>query len=82
MFYLTIFAVRAIIFDTKNHLGLNAGVLIAWIVLSCITIPLFTWITRRKDVAAFEQTTESAEKVENGQPAPKSLAQEEEKKGM
>ncbi|KAG8907501.1 hypothetical protein FRB99_003874 [Tulasnella sp. 403] len=45
-------AVRTIIFNTKSHLGLNAGVLIAWIILSCITIPLFTWWMRRKDVKA------------------------------
>ncbi|TFL06621.1 hypothetical protein BDV98DRAFT_600637 [Pterulicium gracile] len=39
---------RAIIFGTKNELGLNFGVLIAWIVLSLLTMPLFIWIKRRK----------------------------------
>ncbi|KAG8887195.1 hypothetical protein FRC00_000507 [Tulasnella sp. 408] len=42
-------AVRTIVFNTKNHLGLNAGVLLAWIVLSMITVPLFTWLLRRKE---------------------------------
>ncbi|KAG8987043.1 hypothetical protein FRB90_003624 [Tulasnella sp. 427] len=41
-------AIRTIIFNTKNKMGLNAGVLLAWIVLSSITIPIFTWLTRRK----------------------------------
>lgn len=48
-------AVRTIIFNTKNRLGLNAGVLLAWMVLSMITVPLFTWLMRRKDEQAEEQ---------------------------
>lgn len=43
-------AVRTIIFNTKNHLGTNFGVLIAWAVLSLITVPLFTYLTRRKEI--------------------------------
>ncbi|KAH8822364.1 hypothetical protein DL96DRAFT_1714692 [Flagelloscypha sp. PMI_526] len=42
-------AVRTIVFGTHNELGLNFGILIAWTVLSCITIPLFSWISRRRD---------------------------------
>ncbi|KAF9506164.1 hypothetical protein BS47DRAFT_1305609, partial [Hydnum rufescens UP504] len=45
-------ATRTIIFNTKSHLGLNAGVLIAWIALSCFTIPLFTLLVRRRARAA------------------------------
>ncbi|CAE6462307.1 unnamed protein product [Rhizoctonia solani] len=48
-------AVRTILFATKNHLGLNAGVIIGWIVLSCITIPLFTMLMRRRDVREHEK---------------------------
>ncbi|KAG8950619.1 hypothetical protein FRC04_007243 [Tulasnella sp. 424] len=48
-------AVRTIIFNTKNHLGLNAGVLLAWVALSMITVPLFTWLMRRKDEQAEQQ---------------------------
>lgn len=48
-------AIRTILFATKNHLGLNAAVIIGWIVLSCITIPLFTMIMRRKDVREHEE---------------------------
>lgn len=43
-------AIRTIIFDTKNHLATNAGILLGWIVLSVITITLFTYLVRRKDV--------------------------------
>ncbi|KAJ6537651.1 hypothetical protein B0H19DRAFT_961885 [Mycena capillaripes] len=45
-------AVRSIIFATKNDVGMNFGVLIAWIVLSCLTLPLFQWFMRRRLVAA------------------------------
>ncbi|KAF8597403.1 hypothetical protein BDV93DRAFT_527436 [Ceratobasidium sp. AG-I] len=48
-------AIRTILFNTKNHLGLNAGVTIGWVVLSCITIPLFTILMRRSDVRAHEK---------------------------
>ncbi|KAF8596973.1 hypothetical protein BDV93DRAFT_500004 [Ceratobasidium sp. AG-I] len=48
-------AVRTILFKTKNHLGLNAGVILCWVVLSCITIPVFTIMMRRQDVRAHEK---------------------------
>ncbi|KAG8782983.1 hypothetical protein FRC12_020254 [Ceratobasidium sp. 428] len=54
-------AVRTILFNTKNHLGLNAGVIIGWCVLSCITIPLFTIFMRRRDVRAHEQAMRDKE---------------------
>ncbi|KIO25208.1 hypothetical protein M407DRAFT_244144 [Tulasnella calospora MUT 4182] len=50
-------AVRTIIFNTKNRLGLNAGVLLAWVALSMITVPLFTWLLRREDEQAERQKT-------------------------
>lgn len=51
-FYNVSRAVRTIIFGTKNDLGLNFGVLLAWVVISMITLPLFQWYTRRgKDAA-------------------------------
>ena len=45
-------ATRTLIFNTKSHLGLNAGVLIAWIVLSMVTIPIFAWFVRRQEQKA------------------------------
>ncbi|KAF9510770.1 hypothetical protein BS47DRAFT_1347498, partial [Hydnum rufescens UP504] len=59
-------ATRTIIFNTKSHLGLNAGILIAWIVLSCLTIPLFSFIMRRRDMlAAAREATSTAQKHSN-----------------
>jgi hypothetical protein len=40
--------VRSILFGTRNQLGLNVGVLLAWIGVSLVTIPLFTWYMRRQ----------------------------------
>ncbi|KAL1756270.1 hypothetical protein FB107DRAFT_290241 [Schizophyllum commune] len=51
-FYNVSHTVRSIVFGSKNTLGLNFGVLVAWIVISCITLPLFQWFVRRKLVAA------------------------------
>lgn len=44
-------AVRTIVFGTKNQLGMQFGILIAWTAVSMITIPLFQWLMRRKAVA-------------------------------
>jgi hypothetical protein len=43
-------AVRTIIFNTKNELGQNIGILLGWIGLSIVTIALSTWLFRRKSV--------------------------------
>ena len=45
-------AVRTIIFNTHSHLGVNASVLVGWIILSCGTISAFTWFFRRQEKAA------------------------------
>lgn len=56
-------AIRTIIFNTKNKLGLNAGVLLAWVALSMVTVPLFTWIVRRKDEQEEKKRVEEAKAV-------------------
>ncbi|KAF8602436.1 hypothetical protein BDV93DRAFT_607477 [Ceratobasidium sp. AG-I] len=48
-------AVRTILLGTKNHLRLNAGVILGWVALSCVTIPVFTILMRRRDVRAHEK---------------------------
>ncbi|KAF7364086.1 DUF3533 domain-containing protein [Mycena sanguinolenta] len=48
-------AVRSIVFRTKNDLGLNFGIILGWVVLSCITIPLFQWFVRRRMVASMRK---------------------------
>ncbi|PPR06512.1 hypothetical protein CVT24_002626 [Panaeolus cyanescens] len=35
--------------DYHNPVGLNFGVLFAWVLLSCITLPLLQWYVRRRD---------------------------------
>lgn len=35
---------------------MNFGILIAWIALSCMTIPLFQWYVRRKQVREWERS--------------------------
>ncbi|KAJ7154103.1 hypothetical protein C8R46DRAFT_1006043 [Mycena filopes] len=45
-------AVRAIVFGTKNDVGLNFGVLIVWVAISCCTLPLFQWFMRRRLISA------------------------------
>ncbi|QRV85261.1 nitrosoguanidine resistance protein SNG1 [Ceratobasidium sp. AG-Ba] len=54
-------SVRTILFNTKNHLGLNAGVILGWCALSLVTIPLFTIFMRRRDVRAHEAALRNAD---------------------
>ncbi|KAJ3809871.1 hypothetical protein F5876DRAFT_89230 [Lentinula aff. lateritia] len=62
-FYNISCAVRTILFGTKNNLGLNFGVLIAWTAISCITLPFFQWFMRRKHISEVNGTMEPDEKV-------------------
>ncbi|PIL26822.1 hypothetical protein GSI_11083 [Ganoderma sinense ZZ0214-1] len=39
-------ALRTIMFNTDSHLGRNAAVIIAWIIMSCATMTVFTWLVR------------------------------------
>jgi hypothetical protein len=48
-------AVRTIIFNTHSHLGVNASVLVGWILVSCGTLSGFTWFIRRQDKIAARQ---------------------------
>jgi predicted metal-dependent phosphotriesterase family hydrolase len=48
--------VRTIIFNTKNEIGRNIGVLLAWVVLSMITITVTTWLYRRKSVGEYKRS--------------------------
>ncbi|TRM69268.1 hypothetical protein BD626DRAFT_391845 [Schizophyllum amplum] len=51
-FYNVSHTVRSIVFGSKNTLGQNFGILVAWCAISCITLPLFQWLVRRKLIAA------------------------------
>lgn len=41
-----------IIFNTKNEIAKNLGILLAWVVVSLITTALATWLLRRNAVNA------------------------------
>ena len=71
-------------FNTDSHLGRNAAVIIAWIIMSCATMTVFTWLvrhiekkrrlraqrTRSKSPEAADTTTPSqAEKGKEKSPA-------------
>ncbi|KAF9444277.1 hypothetical protein P691DRAFT_677928 [Macrolepiota fuliginosa MF-IS2] len=45
-------ALRIIVFSTKNRLGFHFGVLLIWAAISCITLPLFQYLARRRDITA------------------------------
>ncbi|GLB37060.1 putative protein of unknown function (DUF3533) [Lyophyllum shimeji] len=49
-FYQISRAVRTIVFRTKNEVGLNFGILLVWILISCITLPVIQWYRRREEV--------------------------------
>ena len=45
---------------SSSSVGLNFGVLFAWIGVSLITIPLFQWYARRQAVKAWERNQADA----------------------
>jgi uncharacterized protein (UPF0333 family) len=49
-FYRVSNAVRTIIFNTKNDVGLDFGILLAWGLLSAITVAGLTVLFRRREV--------------------------------
>jgi hypothetical protein len=55
-------AIRTIIFDTKNQLGQNFGILLAWIAVSLCTITISTYLFRRKAVNQHSRSVGELEK--------------------
>ncbi|KAL5522259.1 hypothetical protein ACEPAF_2116 [Sanghuangporus sanghuang] len=54
-------ATRTILFDTYSHMGKNAGILIAWVLISCCTTALSTWFMRYWEVRKFYRTRKKGE---------------------
>lgn len=54
-------SIRTIAFGTKNNLALNFGVLIVWVAISCVTLPVFQWYARRKQMAEVEEASKPRE---------------------
>ncbi|KAJ2917992.1 hypothetical protein MD484_g2452, partial [Candolleomyces efflorescens] len=59
-------ALRTIVFGTKSHMGQSVGILIAWVVISCITLPLIQWFVRRNETRTPVVSEESGEGVGQG----------------
>ena len=72
-------AVRTIVFGTKNHLGRNFGVLLAWAALSLVTLPVFQYLMRRREIAAEDVRTRGNGDDDDGKG--KELAREREEFG-
>ncbi|KAJ2917965.1 hypothetical protein MD484_g2461, partial [Candolleomyces efflorescens] len=58
-------ALRTIVFGTKNHVGQSVGILIAWIAISCITLPLIQFLVRRNETRASVPNEESGQGIPN-----------------
>ncbi|KAI0256100.1 hypothetical protein BJV78DRAFT_1385015 [Lactifluus subvellereus] len=61
-------AIRSIIFGTRNQIGLNFGVLIAWIFISWCTLIMLQYIKRRQSIRAHEKAVSAASMSENENP--------------
>lgn len=59
-------ATRAILFNTKNHMGRSAGILVAWITLSIVTLTAVTLWQRRGHVRAHRALMDGNGNVEEG----------------
>jgi len=66
-FYNVSKAVRTLLFNTKNELGLNFGVLFAWIAVSLVTIPVFQTLVRRREVHEWHKSQGHSKGFANGE---------------
>lgn len=57
-FYAITKACRTIVFSTKNTLGLDFGILVAWTAFCCLTVILFGYVRRRRDMRETRQLEE------------------------
>lgn len=52
---------RTVLMPSMLPVGLNFGVQFAWIAVSCITLPIFQWLIRRREVQAWRQSQSKGE---------------------
>ena len=71
---------RTILFDTTSSIGQAAGVMIAWIALSCTTTLLFTWYMRKRELAALLADDSTSSVLARASQERVALEVEEEKK--
>ena len=72
-------------FDTNSHLGRNIAVIVAWIIISCGTMTVFTWYMRRREKRRlYAYATASAATKGKGKASAASLSKVEQgkEKGM
>lgn len=50
-----------VLFNITWTVALNFGVLITWVAISCVTLPIFQWYARRKQMAEAEQASKLRE---------------------
>lgn len=62
--------VRTIIFNTKDHLGYNFGILTSWFLLSVITLPTFQYLMRNREIAAEEKSLKQPQEKSSGDVPP------------
>ncbi|KDR66503.1 hypothetical protein GALMADRAFT_80808 [Galerina marginata CBS 339.88] len=67
-FYNVSRAMRTIVFGTKNRVGLSFGILIAWVAISCISLPLIQMYVRKKANNAARIAAETAERETEEKP--------------
>ena len=63
-------AVRTIIFNTRNEIAQNLGILLGWVGLSIITITVTTYLLRRKAVQEHRREQMEAAKDQEKQKRP------------
>ena len=55
---------KTLVFGTKSRLGLNFGVLLAWVVLGTLLFPVACWVMRWKNIKDRRRAAELAKKLE------------------
>ncbi|PPR00314.1 hypothetical protein CVT24_004601 [Panaeolus cyanescens] len=53
--------IRTILFATHNQVGMTFGILWAWIILSCITVPVFQILNRRRNASPSQKENTPAQ---------------------
>lgn len=55
---------KTLVFGTKNQLGLNFGVLLAWVAVSTALFPVACWVMRWKSIKDRQRAAEAARRME------------------
>ncbi|KAF9523175.1 hypothetical protein CPB83DRAFT_775875 [Crepidotus variabilis] len=75
-FYNLTKAMRTILFDTKNEVGYHFGILFVWVAISCITLPIFMILTRKRDGSQAKTQEQNQVRNQDSNPEPQWLENE------